>query len=111
MIDPITATVGYSRWRSKHRNRHRTSRAARQAEQDEAKRKVTLQDLLGKTDAEFAGADSAARKQVGLPGEFAPPSAMYNPEEQEAKARARGLKAVSMARVNQLRKQLGETTL
>lgn len=95
----------------KKRSRHRTSRGARQREEEAARQRSSLQDLLASGRGEFAGADSAARRQVGLSGDFVPPSAMYNPVEAEARARARGLKAVSLARVNALRKQLGEEPL
>ena len=97
-------------WFSK-RNRHRTSRAARQTEEDDARRRSTLLDLLSDRQDELAGVDSQARQQVGLSADFAPPSSVYNPVEAEARARARGLRAVSMARVNELRKQLGEGPL
>lgn len=93
------------------RNRHRTSRAARQREEDEARNRSSLLDLLSTRQDELAGVDRVAREQVGLPGEFTTSSAMYNPVEAEARARARGLRAVNLARVNELRKQLGEEPL
>lgn len=95
----------------KKRNRHRTSRAARQREEDETRNRSSLLDLLSNRQDELSNVDRVARQQVGLSADFAPPSSVYNPVEAEARARARGLKAVTLARINELKKQLGEEPL
>jgi hypothetical protein len=90
------------------RKKHRLSRAAREAELNATTRRSGLLDLIGGEQGEMTKADAEARKQVGLSGDLFLPSGGYNPAESEAKARARGLRAASQARIDELKRMLGE---